>query len=1308
MTNRKEPSGWFLRRLYHPEFSIIDIPKSGCIEICRNQSKSCIALPVSHFRHVSRTHCRLEIINNRVIITDTESATGTYVNDRELSKLSPGSIELEEADLLGVGVKTELDPEYYTAHRNALLFRICRRRNRNTEAAPIVLSSDDDSDATEATSLPAPVQMEISDESDNIDKNLAASAPRKSSVFEDRSVCVAIHDRIDSTSSGKTDHFVDIVLQKGYESDTGARSDEDDAIMLISDDEDFSERHYSQLLLQSIKKETIDEVMLEDQQELDDQQVLEDRGEVQEDEQSGFSNLRKDSDLRMSQSVPTSGTVSPPLEAPEVVPPVEVMPPAEVVPPAVPSAGISVDSTDRPLSSATMVRRKSICLLDEPEPQRAKRSKSSISKRRASVATFSSFDDMINKRRLSVSSKPPQTSQTQANKEERAKKLRELTVKDAAKKAAEDIANRKAKPVGIVTGVKFTPHNRGQFLTDLEVPRPARRPSVSRPAAGEESIVCTQTTELHSLHKDIDDSSLYAPAQKLSFRNVTYTSTSATKIPSAGTGGTGCKPSTSNSVRTTSSGGNSASVSSTSAYSSRQSNSARARPSTSTTHRTSVSLKPLLKKSNLYREPDDRTAQTERRTTVRFASEPQVRTVSRYILPEPLPWKQLMSIMKDQEMVEVSTIISWNADWLTAASEPQMDTPLVPMEAERYSTLDVFRTTLRPILQLELKHDLWAQYKEQTDPAIWQVSIQCIKPLKQRVKQLICEMYTDSTIANTFLTASEIGILQYTTFCGQQSRCFVYMASNARPIGNGSDRLGESAMQRSARYSCLLYIASDTTIDETVAQWGPINYQSITVLSPHMRQLVALALLRYSPLLQNVLSPAHHQDVLVAPGKGFADQPQQRDVIMARIAPQTLNEQQMQIMLSILDECSQITRSSISLIQGPPGTGKSRLISQLAVELWRLDPYANNASEASAETKKVLICAQSNTAVDVIASKLYQLQKGIASEKRYKVVRIGSPDKIDHHCRDIYLDVLLCHYILDNCSRAAATRDLADMQQLKQALRLDSKFKDVPVKEVRRRVGSLKGVERTIVQKIRSRILQEADIVCTTLGSCGTLCAIASDVSFHFCIIDEATQCTEVCSLLPLQYGMSKLILVGDIRQLPATVLARESADAGFRQSLFARLHRCYSSSGARETGVKELMVQYRMHPEICKWPNEYFYNGSLISDPITTALYRRLPLIPYLVVSLDYDQNLTQVPHHVYNYDEMMVVVQLLRKNTAVWFSLLDDAEQRKLLHVPEDFGTDAKALVDSVFEKLLVIGPKPTGDTGSANLPPLLQPRH
>lgn len=71
------------------------------------------------------------------------------------------------------------------------------------------------------------------------------------------------------------------------------------------------------------------------------------------------------------------------------------------------------------------------------------------------------------------------------------------------------------------------------------------------------------------------------------------------------------------------------------------------------------------------------------------------------------------------------------------------------------------------------------------------------------------------------------------------------------------------------------------------------------------------------------------------------------------------------------------------------------------------------------------------------------------------------------------------------------------------------------------------------------RFLERANIVCTTLSSCIKL--INYTKKFDVCIIDEATQCAEPYTLIPLQFGISSLVLVGDTQQLPATVLSTVS-----------------------------------------------------------------------------------------------------------------------------------------------------------------------
>ncbi|KAF3941986.1 Helicase [Dactylella cylindrospora] len=119
--------------------------------------------------------------------------------------------------------------------------------------------------------------------------------------------------------------------------------------------------------------------------------------------------------------------------------------------------------------------------------------------------------------------------------------------------------------------------------------------------------------------------------------------------------------------------------------------------------------------------------------------------------------------------------------------------------------------------------------------------------------------------------------------------------------------------------------------------------------------------------------------------------------------------------------------------------------------------------------------------------------------------------------------------------------------------------------------------------------LQNARLVFTTCAGAGL--GLLRDLSFPIVIIDEASQQAEPMSLIPLVKGCEKAILVGDHVQLRATVRKHAKA-ADFEISLFERL---YTSSLPNIQKVM-LNVQYRMHPEICKFPSYEFYEGKLFS----------------------------------------------------------------------------------------------------------------
>jgi regulator of nonsense transcripts 1 len=119
-------------------------------------------------------------------------------------------------------------------------------------------------------------------------------------------------------------------------------------------------------------------------------------------------------------------------------------------------------------------------------------------------------------------------------------------------------------------------------------------------------------------------------------------------------------------------------------------------------------------------------------------------------------------------------------------------------------------------------------------------------------------------------------------------------------------------------------------------------------------------------------------------------------------------------------------------------------------------------------------------------------------------------------------------------------------------------------------------------------ILRECDVLCATCITVGVV--MLSSLRFTHVLMDEATQATEVSSLIPIIRGCRKLVLIGDHKQLPPTLLSLRAQELGLGLSLFDRLVR---TDG---TDYSMLQRQYRMHPVIADFASKHFYNGLLTS----------------------------------------------------------------------------------------------------------------
>jgi predicted DNA helicase len=111
---------------------------------------------------------------------------------------------------------------------------------------------------------------------------------------------------------------------------------------------------------------------------------------------------------------------------------------------------------------------------------------------------------------------------------------------------------------------------------------------------------------------------------------------------------------------------------------------------------------------------------------------------------------------------------------------------------------------------------------------------------------------------------------------------------------------------------------------------------------------------------------------------------------------------------------------------------------------------------------------------------------------------------------------------------------------------------------------------------------------------------VLASESFDLALLDEATQAIEPLSLLAFLKA-PKVILAGDHRQLPPTVLSKEAAEKGLGKSLFERILEEFG------TGVKRMLrEQYRMNEGIMSFPSREMYGGELRAHP--SVAERRLP----------------------------------------------------------------------------------------------------
>lgn len=249
----------------------------------------------------------------------------------------------------------------------------------------------------------------------------------------------------------------------------------------------------------------------------------------------------------------------------------------------------------------------------------------------------------------------------------------------------------------------------------------------------------------------------------------------------------------------------------------------------------------------------------------------------------------------------------------------------------------------------------------------------------------------------------------------------------------------------------------------------------------------------------------------------------------------------------------------VAIVHGPPGTGKTTTLVEAVYETLHRE-------------NQVLVCAQSNMAVDWISEKL--VDRGVS------VLRIGNPSRVNDKMLSFTYE-----------RRFESHPDYPQLWSIRKAIReLYARSRKGAEREaVRQKINSLKDRATELEIRINESLFSEARVIaCTLVGSANRL---LTGQKFGTLFIDEAAQALEAACWIPIRKA-DWVILAGDHCQLPPTVKAPEALRAGLGHTLMQTIVK------SKPDTVSLLKLQYRMNDEIMRFSSEWFYGGMLQSAP--------------------------------------------------------------------------------------------------------------
>lgn len=304
-----------------------------------------------------------------------------------------------------------------------------------------------------------------------------------------------------------------------------------------------------------------------------------------------------------------------------------------------------------------------------------------------------------------------------------------------------------------------------------------------------------------------------------------------------------------------------------------------------------------------------------------------------------------------------------------------------------------------------------------------------------------------------------------------------------------------------------------------------------------------------------------------------------------------------------------LTAHEVAIVHGPPGTGKTTTLVEAIYETLHREA-------------QVMVCAQSNAAVDWIAEKL--LERGV------NVLRIGNPMRVNERMLSSTYE-----------RRFESHPDYHELWSIRKTIReiqRQARKSTERNESLRNKLHTLKSRATELEIRIETEIFAETRVVASTL--IGASNKVLAHHRFSTLFIDEAAQALEAACWNGILKA-DRIILAGDHCQLPPTIKCFEAAKRGLSQTLMQHIVERWPET------VSLLTMQYRMHESIMQFSSEIFYNGALTASPDIekrTILSLDYPMVWYNTEALDFREESSAQSLSRVNKSEADLLITILQ----------------------------------------------------------------